>query len=186
MAASALLSMTVSSRPVLSHDDGRDDGEGEASRIEWGLRISPVRLRYNPHNRRWVGLGSYIVNAQGACNDCHTCPSYASGGNPYAGQATLINATNYLAGGVPFGPFVSHNITPDDTGKPFGLSFDDFRLALRKGHDVKDPMGGPLQVMPWPVYANMTDHDLRAIYEFLRAIPQATPGSCSGAGEAAP
>jgi hypothetical protein len=28
-----------------------------------------------------------------------------------------------------------------------------------------------LQVMPWPVYRNMTDRDLRAIYEYLRAIP---------------
>jgi hypothetical protein len=25
--------------------------------------------------------------------------------------------------------------------------------------------------MPWPVYKNMTDLDLRAIYEYLRAIP---------------
>ena len=28
-----------------------------------------------------------------------------------------------------------------------------------------------LQVMPWPVYGKMKDRDLRAIYEFLRAIP---------------
>jgi hypothetical protein len=25
--------------------------------------------------------------------------------------------------------------------------------------------------MPWPIYRNMTDHDLRAIYEYLSAIP---------------
>jgi len=25
--------------------------------------------------------------------------------------------------------------------------------------------------MPWPVYGKMTDNDLKAIYEFLRAIP---------------
>ena len=37
---------------------------------------------------------------------------------------------------------------------------------------------GPLlQVMPWPAYANMTEHDLRAIYEYLSAIPHAEPGS---------
>ena len=28
-----------------------------------------------------------------------------------------------------------------------------------------------LQVMPWPVYSNMTDRDLKAVYEFLRSIP---------------
>jgi hypothetical protein len=27
--------------------------------------------------------------------------------------------------------------------------------------------------MPWPVYRNMTDHDLRAIVEYLSAIPHA-------------
>jgi hypothetical protein len=25
--------------------------------------------------------------------------------------------------------------------------------------------------MPWPVYQSMTEHELRAIYEYLRAIP---------------
>ncbi len=25
--------------------------------------------------------------------------------------------------------------------------------------------------MPWPIYGNMTDHDIRAIYEYLKAIP---------------
>lgn len=31
--------------------------------------------------------------------------------------------------------------------------------------------GDLLQIMPWPIYHHMTDHDLRAIYEYLRAIP---------------
>jgi hypothetical protein len=31
--------------------------------------------------------------------------------------------------------------------------------------------GDLLQVMPWPNFQNMTDHDLRAIYEYLSAIP---------------
>jgi hypothetical protein len=29
----------------------------------------------------------------------------------------------------------------------------------------------------------MTDHDLRAVYEYLSAIPHAEPGSCSGPGQ---
>ena len=28
-----------------------------------------------------------------------------------------------------------------------------------------------LQVMPWPIYREMLDHDMRAIYEYLRAVP---------------
>jgi hypothetical protein len=31
--------------------------------------------------------------------------------------------------------------------------------------------GNLLQVMPWPIHRNMTDHDLRAIYEYLSAVP---------------
>jgi hypothetical protein len=31
--------------------------------------------------------------------------------------------------------------------------------------------GELLQIMPWPIFHNMTDHDLRAIYEYLPAIP---------------
>jgi hypothetical protein len=182
----AVLALASSGRTVLSNDrDGHDESRDE-SRIRKGFEVSPVKLTYHPRNRRWVGLGSYIVNAQGACNDCHSCPSYAHGGNPYAGEKTLINSANYLAGGVGFGPFTSANLTPDASGKPYGLSFRDFLQVMHSGHNPSDPPGEIVQVMPWPVYGNMTDHDLRAVYEFLRAIPQATPGSCSGAGEAAP
>jgi hypothetical protein len=45
------------------HDDGRND-RGE-SRVEQGFRISPVPVRVTRRNRELVGLGSYIVNAQG-------------------------------------------------------------------------------------------------------------------------
>ena len=53
---------------------------------------------------------------------------------------------------------------------------------LRTGHDVDEP-GRILQVMPWPVFSNMTDRDLRAIYEYLRAIPHAEPGVCVAPGQ---
>jgi hypothetical protein len=165
-------------------EDDNDDGGRGGSRIQRGLAISPVKLNIRRGKRGLVGLGSYIVNAQAVCADCHSCPTYAKGGNPYAGEPTKLNAANYLAGGVPFGPFVSHNITPDAQGKPFGLDFDEFLQIMRTGHEPDEP-GEILQVMPWPIYANMTNHDLRAVYEFLRAIPPAQPGSCSGPGEAA-
>jgi hypothetical protein len=149
------------------------------------LRSRPYPLDFRKGKRKLVGLGSYIVNAQAVCANCHSCPTYASGGNPFVGQPTKLNTTNYLAGGVPFGPFESHNITPDSAGKPFGLSFTEFLEIMRTGHEPDEP-GEILQVMPWPIYANMTTHDLRAIYEFLKAIPPAQPGTCAGPGEAAP
>jgi hypothetical protein len=153
----------------------RAGGDPEEARIIRGLTISPVRLARRGLDRSLVGLGSYIVNAQGGCNDCHTNPSYAPGGDPYQGQPKKINAAHYLAGGAQFGPFTSPNITPDSNGLPHGLTFQEFRAVMRTGHDPDEP-GEILQVMPWPVYGEMTDHDLRAVYEFLKAIPHAEPG----------
>jgi hypothetical protein len=153
----------------LSLASGADDG-GDQARIAAGFRIAPVPLKLKGRNKDLVGLGSYIVNAQGGCNDCHTNPPYAEGGNPFEGQPEKINTAGYLAGGTPFGPeLVSANLTPDDEGRPAGLTYQEFKRALRTGHDPDD--GHPLQVMPWPVYGKMRDHDLRAVYEYLSAIP---------------
>jgi hypothetical protein len=144
----------------------------EESRIVRGFQIAPVPLNLKGHDRALVGLGSYIVNAQGGCNDCHTNPPYAPGGDPYQGQPKKINAANYLAGGQQFGPFTSDNITPDANGLPAGLTFAEFRTLLRTGHAPDEP-DQILQVMPWPVYGDMTDRDLKAIYEYLSTIPHA-------------
>ena len=81
-----------------------------------------------------------------------------------------------MGGGRRFGPvIVARNITPDEHGLPAGLTRDEFITALRTGID-KD--GEILQVMPWPVYGDMTDGDLEAIYEYLSSIPSLPgPGS---------
>ncbi len=148
---------------------------------EWkrGLAISPVPLNLSGRDKRLVGLGSYIVNAQSACSDCHTNPLYLPGGNPFFGQPTQVNVQQFLAGGVQFGPFTSRNITPEPPSNlPAGLTLDQFVEVMRTGRDFDNmhPQFGPLlQVMPWPGYKNMTDDDLQAIYEYLRAIPHAEP-----------
>jgi hypothetical protein len=162
----------------------------EAARIEQGFDIAPVQLRFQHKDRALVGLGSYLVNAVGGCNDCHTNPPYKFGGDPSLGQPKQINTKHYLAGGTAFGPFISRNITPEDVGTPphhkflpEGHTFEQFLNIIRTGfNDDFDPTMPPippntklLQVMPWPVYQSMTDHDLRAIYEYLNAIPHAEP-----------
>jgi hypothetical protein len=165
--------------PDLSGVDSRVFGLLELQRIIRGFQIAPVDLDLHGKNPALVGLGSYIVNAQGGCNDCHTNPSFAPGGNPHLGEPKQINADRYLAGGTTFGPVItSRNLTPDENGRPAGLTFAQFRQVMRTGKDLKNlPPFIPsaandlLQVMPWPVYGEMLDHDLRAIYEFLRAIP---------------
>ncbi len=150
----------------------------EQLEIAIGLKIAPVTLKYPPANEALVGLGSYIVNGQGACNDCHTNPPFAPGGDPFLGEPTQINAAHYLAGGMPFGPYISRNLTPRANGRPAGLTFPQFRFVIRSGFDVKyaHPSTPLLQVMPWPIYRNMHDFDLAAIYAYLSAIPPATPG----------
>lgn len=170
----------------------RADSDERESRVRRGLQIAPVHLNLEGRNRARVGFGSYLVNAVAGCNDCHTCPSYAPGHDPYGppfgppgGGDGLVNAANYLAGGVPFNPpgVVAPNITPDAvTGLPEGHTFEEFERLIRTGHDPDDP-AHILQVMPWPVFRHMNDEDLRSIYEYLSAIPPAQPGRCVAPGQ---
>jgi hypothetical protein len=144
--------------------------------IQRGFEIAPVPLDLKGKNRALVGLGSYIVNTSG-CNDCHTNPPYADGGDPFAGQPEQINVPCYLSGGMDFGPFRSRNLTPDSNGLPAGLTLEEFIHVLRTGEDTTSPFNPPfdnglLQVMPWPVLGKKTDRELTAVYEYLSAIPR--------------
>lgn len=144
-------------------------------RIAQGLAIAPVPLNLTGKDKDMVGLGSYLVNAVGGCNDCHTNPSYLPGSDPSRGQPKKVNAAGYLGGGQAFGPFISRNITPDYTKVPEGgHTFDEFLLIMRTGVDMDKahPAISPLlQVMPWPDFQDMKDRDLRAVYEYLSTIP---------------
>lgn len=156
----------------------------EESKIKRGFEIAPVPLNLEGRNRALVGLGSYIVNAQAGCNDCHTWPNFAPGGDPYRLQPKMINAEHYLAGGRPFGPFRSRNITPDPASTMTSEErYQEFVSIMRTGMDPDHahPQFGPLlQVMPWSAYQDMTDRDLRAVFEYLQSIPHAEP-YCTGA-----
>lgn len=196
-----LASLFINLQPAKA-DDGEHDHE--ASKVRQGFHIAPVHLNLTGKNRALVGLGSYIVNAQGDCNGCHSAGAqteFSPGGNPYFGQSTVINPATYLGGGNDFGPFpsatppgafphiISRNLTPDKTGRPEGgNTLSQFIQIIRtgvdmdqvhptctgapNGHCLPAPFRGDLlQIMPWPIYHNMTDHDLAAIYEYLSAIP---------------
>ena len=148
-------------------------GDDEAARIRIGFQVAPVPLSLADKDPNLVGLGSYIVNTRISCNDCHTNPPWVPGHNPHLGQKPAeINAAAYLAGGNKFagGLIVSRNITPDSHGLPAGLTFAQFVRTLRTGIDPDDPPN-LLQIMPWPYFRTMSDHDLAAVYEYLRAIP---------------
>jgi hypothetical protein len=148
-------------------------------------------------------------NSTGNVTNQGSNPKY---GNPYLdlidqslnGQLKAnTNVKHFLAGGRCFGFFMSRNITPDDSGKPRGLSEAEFIQVMRQGKDIScdpnrrkpptygggvDPVcstpegagaghsfnAGVLQTMPWPTYHSMTDTHLKAIYAYLSALPQTT------------
>ena len=196
--AAIVLAGIVSSSPRVKAQDEMSNGD---SRIQQGFAVAPVHLNLDGKDPALVGLGSYLVNATVPCNECHgagpALTQFLSGGNPFFGQAKVINQTTYLGGGRDFGPVVpgsahiiSRNLTPDKTGLPEGgRTFADFVLIMRTGVDldhlhptcptgivntgcIPAPFRGDLlQTMPWPGLQNLTDHDLRAIYEYLSAIP---------------
>jgi hypothetical protein len=172
----------------------------EASLIQLGFEIAPVPLNLAGKNRDLVGLGSYLVNARSDCNSCHNSGGppnfdFAAGRNPYFGQPKKLDPTVYMGGGQDFGPagpgveIISRNLTPDKTGRPEGgHTLTEFKQIIRTGIDfdhlhptcsgrittncIPAPVDGSLlQIMPWPTFQNMTDHDLDAIYEYLSAIP---------------
>jgi len=159
---------------------GDEQSQSDESRIQAGFRYAKdqgITLDVKGRNRASVGLGSYLVNAVGGCNDCHTAPPFTADPFDGLGAPKQVNVACYLAGGSPFGPFVSRDITPWEDEKPAGLTFDEFRHVMRTGEDPDNP-GHVLQVMPWPVYQAMTDHDLRAIYDYLSSIPAIPANTC--------
>jgi hypothetical protein len=116
---------------------------------------------------------------------------------PFRGK-TAVNPKTYLGGGSDFGAFpgpgpfphiFTRNLTPDKTGRPEGgHTFQEFLTIFRTGKDydhlhptctgapngtcLPAPFNGELlQIMPWPTFQNMSDDDIRAIYEYLSAIP---------------
>lgn len=140
--------------------------------VKRGFAIVPpgVVLNLADKDRQLVGLGSYVVNTSG-CVDCHSHPTYSPGGDPFRGEPERLNAEEYLSGGRQFGPITAANITPDNAGRPAGLTRREFIQMMRTGHNPKDPPGTIVQVMPWPVYGKKTELELIAMYEYLRAIP---------------
>jgi hypothetical protein len=173
----------------------------QGSKVDQGLRISPVPVKLANLNKDMVGWGSYLVNAAAGCANCHTCPTYVPG----PGKTRRINARNFMAGGVPFalpapggGPSTaelrSADLTPDEHDRPGGLTFVEFREALTEGHRTlrsayiqfpppSEAYAGEISVMPWRIYSHFGTDDLAAIYEYLRAIPPAKPGTCTGPGQ---
>lgn len=150
---------------------------------------SVAELQKELQTRR-VARGQYIVNTAG-CHDCHTPwkmgpkgpepdmtlalsghpesmklpPPPKLGDGPWVWTASGTNTA--FAG--PWGVSYTANLTPD---KLTGLGIwteDIFIKTIRTGRHwgVSRPILPP---MPWSVYRNMTDEDLKSVFAYLRTI----------------
>lgn len=133
-----------------------------------------------------VERGKYLVTVQD-CNGCHT--PFRNGepdmsrllqGHPQesrvtakpplpAGWETAINDTNTAWAG-PWGISFTTNLTPDRATGIGAWSEQTFIAAIRNGK--KGGTGRDLlPPMPWRMYAQLTDDDLKSIFMYLKTIP---------------
>ena len=131
-----------------------------------------------------VDRGRYLVSIA-ACHDCHT-PKIdaqmtpdpkrllsgrpASTNPPMQGTNEIRASLDLTAWAGPWGNSYAANLTPDrETGIGGRYTEAAFIKTIRTG--VK-PEGEQLAPpMPWPVYRNMTDEDLKSIYAYLNTLP---------------
>ena len=199
-AAIVLAVMLSSSRSVRAGDDDDNDRNESKVHIGFRIAPVPLNLKGKDHELVGLGsyIVNAVADCNG-CHSAGPQTEFLPGHNPYFGQPEKINPATYLGGGRDFGKvsgppspdIISRNLTPDRTGRPEGgHTFAEFVQIIRTGKDfdhlhpncsatittncfppVPPVDGDLLQIMPWPIDKNMTDRDLRAIYEYLSAIP---------------
>jgi cytochrome c553 len=136
-----------------------------------------------PQLRERVKRGAYLVSISG-CHDCHS-PKIDSEGTPdgsrplsgrpvttappLQGEGEIRASLDFTAFAGPWGNSYAANLTPDaETGLGVRYTEAAFIETIRTG---KKPEGEPLAPpMPWPVYRNMTDDDLKAVYAYLTTL----------------
>jgi len=131
---------------------------------------------------RRIERGRYIVSIA-ACNDCHTPKVDAQGTfdtsrllsgrpatTPPPAQGSEIRASlDLTAWSGPWGNSYAANLTSDkETGLGGRYTEESFIKTIRTG---KKPEGEQLAPpMPWPVYRNMTDEDLKSVFAYLQTL----------------
>jgi mono/diheme cytochrome c family protein len=99
--------------------------------------------------------GAYLVK-MATCSDCHT--PLNSKFQPIPGMG--------MAGGNPLGEVHSANITPDASGIGY---YDEalFVQTMRTGSVRARKLN---LIMPWWIFRNMTDDDLKSVFAYLRTL----------------
>jgi mono/diheme cytochrome c family protein len=137
--------------------------------------------------------GKYLVTMAG-CHDCHSPKVFDSGvpepdpkrllsGHPASEKVPAVPpgllapnrwgaiANNqFTAWAGPWGVSFTANLTPDTATGLGSWTEEMFMKAIRSGKHQGE--GRPiLPPMPWPMYSQMTDEDLRAVFAYLRTLP---------------
>lgn len=149
----------------------------DAEGVLRGFTIQPLAqpdLTALPANEQSLfGRGSYLVNAAGRCNECHTNPPR----NPVTQK---INTAAYLGGGMvfpaPAGQALKRSMSRNLCGATHGYTapFTDFAVAFASGlraGSAAEPIAWP---MPLWALRNLTTHDLEAVFTYLRLLPRRT------------
>ena len=146
--------------------------------LKQGADLAPGPLHMTGSQPRARPPGQLHGQRAGRVNDCHTVPSYARRGNPFAGRAEEINAPCYLAGGGEFGPLCRATSRRAPTGsRPIAPSSSSRTDA--PGDDFRDPRHAYPAGDALARLRRDLDRELEAIYEFLRAIPTTIRGRIS-------
>ena len=141
-------------------------------------------------NDSLVKRGSYLVNAMG-CDDCHSPKRMGEHGpevipelrfSGYPANRPIAKAdTNVIKNGwALFGPDLTNAVGPWGMSFAANISSDDtgigtwtekqFLKAIREGKSKGlDGSRGLMPPMPWFVYKNLNDDDLRSIFAYLKA-----------------
>lgn len=144
-----------------------------------------------PADKAQVERGKYLVMI-GGCHDCHT-PKKMGPKGPELDTTRLLSghpedsklpappklppgpwmavaAWDLTAWSGPWGISYAFNVTPDENTGIGIWSEETFIKTLRTGRHMgtSRPILPP---MPWEMYKNFTDGDLKAVYTYLRSIP---------------
>ena len=110
-----------------------------------------------------VENGRYLVNGVALCFACHSKRSLQDGsfiGPKLAGTNDFVDEKDPTIHWAPA------NLTPDpETGRTGQWTEDEFVTRFRAGRTIP---GSP---MPWQSFGRMDEHDLRAMYRYLKTVP---------------
>lgn len=107
--------------------------------------------------------GKYIAISIAECNGCHTKRDISGAyiGQPFAGGNEFNEGGHKL---------VTPNITTDSSSRIYGWTAQDFINRFRMGKVI------PYSLMPWNSFKRMNDDELKAIYNYLKTLPESKMG----------